>query len=798
MKILLVTWHFPPVNTVAALRTGKLAEFLANQGVEVTVVTSRKQSDEKSLSLNSDKIKTIETEYVDLDRWLNPVSVLRRIKGAIFPAKKPIDSGEPAVSSVKKESDADQPKSEPSFLWRFFSSIFTDVILFPDKYLGWFLTLYPAIVREAKESRPDFIIVTGPPFTPFLATALAAKRCKINWIGEYRDRWMDDPYAEWPQWRRRFDHWFEKKLLSSASAIVTVSPKWKRYFENKFRRPVGIFLNGYDPESFDVEPTLSHEGLPLLVTHMGRCYPNRRDPSQLFEALSRGRFTPDEIKFRFYGWALEYVEEKVREYGVEEFVEILPPVPYKESIALQTGGDALLLMQWNNKADEGNIPAKLFEYLAAKRPIIAVGCETGFVAEEIHRRNAGLLSNDPDKLAAKLREWVEEKKEKKRLPILPESCRKGLSRGEQLAQYQGFLERGVQENRNRRSSERRQSTNRFRAGDRDIKPVASDKLEQPLASIIVDTEEDFNWFAPFRRTGHEVSSVSSQHLAQDIFDRYGIKPSYLIDYAVLENSEASEIFRNLHEQGKCELGVQLHPWINPPYKEWLNSNNSFPHNLEQELFDEKLEALTALFENRFGFSPVVFKSGRYGLDRNCLDALRQKGFLVDTSLIPWSSYSEQGGPNFLGAPSSPFWFGQDPGILELPVTRGLEGLLSGTPAEHLFSLTHTGFGTSINLAGLMTKTGLLERVTLSPEGNTFRSHKRLVEKALSRNQKIFFYNYHSPSLATGNTPYVRTEADLEKFLERIDNFCAFFIKDVGGRFVTPQEMHTIFADFEED
>ena len=784
MKIMLVTWHFPPVNTVAALRTGKLAEYLAEQGVDTTVITVSKDSDDTSLPLNSDGVRIIETNFFDLDRWLNPVSLAKRLIRRIKPSRKAAAASSGPASSGGSGSTL--PREKPP-LWKFFSGLFEHLILYPDKYIGWFFKLYPAILREARATNPDFIIASGPPFTAFLAAAAASKRLGIPWIAEYRDRWMDDPYATWPQWRRRFDHWFEKKILSGAAAIITVSPKWESYFAETFKKPVGIFMNGFDPENFEVEANPCHEGLPLVITHMGRCYPERRDPSKLFEALKTGHFTPEEVTFRFYGWNLDYVAEKVKEHGVEAFVEILPPVPFKQSIALQKGCDVLLLMQWNNIADEGNIPAKLFEYLASRRPVIAVGCESGFVAETIHSRDAGLLSNCPEKLAAAMRNWVDEKHSRGRLPILPESTSAGLTRSDQLQKYLTFLQRGLTEKKNEIRASNSQNIGLELTSASEIEITRQDHLEKPLALVIVDTEEDFDWDGPFRRTGHSLASVFDQNRAQRIFDHHKIKPCYLIDYPILADDQARAVFREMHARGQCDLGVQMHPWINPPYQEWLNERNSYPHNLETALFREKLDHLIAAFVEAFDFRPRIFKAGRYGINRDCLDILIEYGFRVDTSVIPWSNYSQQSGPNFFGSPQAPFWFGKGRNILELPISRRLDGMLADTRAERLFNYTHSKIGERLKLGGVLSR-GFLERTTLSPEGNSLEIQQRLIRRSLANGNRIFLYSYHSPSLAVGNTPYVQSEKDLEDFLLNIERFISLFTNEFDGRFVTMDEL----------
>ena len=162
-------------------------------------------------------------------------------------------------------------------------------------------------------------------------------------------------------------------------------------------------------------------------------------PTPLFQALKRSGIQPGQVLIRFYGNNLDFFAECVKREQVEEFVEILPAVSHAQSVTIQRQTDILFLMQSPRQSDAGNVPAKLFEYLGAKRPIIAVGSEGGVVNRIIDEREAGLLSNDPARLARKLEEWVKIKEETGTIPHLPDKCTEGVARADQLAEYETFL-----------------------------------------------------------------------------------------------------------------------------------------------------------------------------------------------------------------------------------------------------------------------------------------------------------------------------------------------------------------------
>ena len=126
-------------------------------------------------------------------------------------------------------------------------------------------------------------------------------------------------------------------------------------------------------------------------------------------------------------------------HGVEDQVDIGGRVPYDESIALQMNADILLLLQWNDPREAGNVPGKLFEYIGARRPVLGIGYEGGVPARILREREAGMVLNEPDAIAEALAEWLEIKRRDGAIPLLPGSVRDGLSRPEQYQGLEKFL-----------------------------------------------------------------------------------------------------------------------------------------------------------------------------------------------------------------------------------------------------------------------------------------------------------------------------------------------------------------------
>jgi len=312
----------------------------------------------------------------------------------------------------------------------------------------------------------------------------------------------------------------------------------------------------------------------------------------------------------------------------------------------------------------------------------------------------------------------------------------------------------------------------------------------PVLTVVIDTEEEFDWRAPFDREATGVENISCQVLAQRVMDRYGIVPTYVVDYPVASTPAAVSALRAIADAGGCEIGAHLHPWVNPPFEEPLDPFHSYPGNLPTPLQREKLSRLANCIADAFGRRPVVYKAGRYGLGPATFGILAELGFAVDVSIVPHTDFSRSHGPDFTLLPSEPF-LGPD-GIVALPLSVHFLGLLAGG-GEALYPLIAGKAGMRLRLPGLLSRTGLLERLRLSPEGHSFDDLARQTRSALSRGERYFMLTYHSSSLLPGANSYVRDEAEREVFLAKLDRFFDFFFGECAGRTQPCTEFATAVA-----
>lgn len=300
----------------------------------------------------------------------------------------------------------------------------------------------------------------------------------------------------------------------------------------------------------------------------------------------------------------------------------------------------------------------------------------------------------------------------------------------------------------------------------------------PTLMVVVDTEEEFDWAAPFAATSTAVSNIACQPLAQRIFEAHGVVPTYVVDYPVAATPAAVAVLRGFAAAGRCDIGAHLHPWVTPPAQGPVDAHHSYPGNLPPALERDKLAALTQAIEAAFGRRPVVYKAGRYGVGPATAGILRGLGYRVDVSVVPHTDFSADGGPDFTALPEGPFILA--PGLTELPLSVQFTGALAGA-GRRLFPLLTGRTARRLRLPGIAARLRLLERLRLTPEGHGLADMQRQTRAALARGTRLFMLTYHSASLLPGATGYVRDNAGRDRFLATLDAYCRDFLGPLGGR-----------------
>jgi glycosyltransferase involved in cell wall biosynthesis len=268
----------------------------------------------------------------------------------------------------------------------------------PDRWVSWWLGAVPAGLRIIRQYRPDVIWSTYPIATAHLIALTLHRLTGIPWVADMRDPMTDVSYPSNPLTRKVY-RWIEKQAVKHATKVLCTTPGTIKMYQERFPEipPSRFFVieNGYDEENFQsAESTVAAtvaEKRPFTLVHSGVIYPSERDPRPFFEALSElvqnGRLVPGafQVILRATGHD-SYLKELIAQHRIESIVELAPPVPYREALAEMLSADGLLILQASNCNHQ--IPAKLYEYLRARRPILALTDPDGDTANKL--RAAGV------------------------------------------------------------------------------------------------------------------------------------------------------------------------------------------------------------------------------------------------------------------------------------------------------------------------------------------------------------------------------------------------------------------------
>jgi hypothetical protein len=290
----------------------------------------------------------------------------------------------------------------------------------------------------------------------------------------------------------------------------------------------------------------------------------------------------------------------------------------------------------------------------------------------------------------------------------------------------------------------------------DCPPPSSARLRLPDAmgrrfAIFADAEEEFDWKRPFSRDASSTEAIDALPKANRFFTDRGCVPTYLVDWPVVANPASAAVMHAMASDGRCDIGTQLHPWVNPPFEEDITVFNSYAGNLPPLLEAAKLKALTDKIERETGVRPTVYRAGRYGIGPNTAGVLGALGYRLDVSVRATFDYRNEGGPDFSQHPIWPWRLCH--GLAEVPLTVTKTGIL-----RHKI-----GFQDFAPARGFLARTGLFDRVPLTPEGVRLHDALIAVRQLLDSDHQLFSLSFHTPSVVPGHTPYVRTASDLKKF-----------------------------------
>ena len=317
-------------------------------------------------------------------------------------------------------------------------------------------------------------------------------------------------------------------------------------------------------------------------------------------------------------------------------------------------------------------------------------------------------------------------------------------------------------------------------------PIDPDPSQPPTLYVVVDTEAEFDWARPLERELTNVGAVDHIERGQAVFDPYGLRPVYVVDYPIASNPGSVAHLRNILERHGCEIGAHLHPWTTPPYDESMSERNSYPGNLPPALERAKLQNLVEVIETSFGVKPLFYKAGRWGFGPSTARNLSECGIKVDFSILPGADLRWKDGPDFSALEPVFYWVGNRD-VLTAPMTRSTVGLLPSL-GPWIDRASRAPLLHALPLRPILARTRVADTITLTPEGVTTQEQIRLIKALLARGTRQFVLHYHSPSLQAGNTSYTPDEASVAVFIQRLADVCRFFFEEIGGQPGYPRDL----------
>jgi len=384
VRALFISFFYPPFNSIGGLRVSKMTRYLRDLGWDVRVVTAAEDDLPADLGLEIPVGNVIRVDYLDVNALPKRILGRGRVRSRGFET----DKGSAVLGTLGRA--------------------YRDVVNFPDGQIGWFRPALTAARALVEEWRPDVLVSSALPATAHLVANRLAKQYAIPWVAEYRDPWC------MPGRRRRswplslLERKLEDRVLRGASAIVTVSDAWAQMYRGRFRGvPVYTVPNGFD--SSDLEQAKPPEGPPLRILYSGRVY-ERQNPMLLLRAVRAlvdgAPLVARTIRLEFVGRYLGSVRRAVSSLGLDSVVVVSEPLSHRAALAAQQAAHVLVLLLGMDD-DVGWRPAKLYEYLGARRPILVIGGTAQHEAWVVLREcRAGVAVDTVENAAAQLQAWA--------------------------------------------------------------------------------------------------------------------------------------------------------------------------------------------------------------------------------------------------------------------------------------------------------------------------------------------------------------------------------------------------------
>lgn len=380
-KILIITYYWPPSGGAGVQRWLKFAKYLPEYGWQPVILTV------------DPRYATYPQRDESLEGEIDPQCLVYRTKSfelynlyRLLSGKKEVPYG--GFANELKEGWGQK-----------ISKFLRGNFLLPDPRRGWNKYAVKKAIELIGQYHIDTIVTTSPPHSTQLIGLELKRKLKVKWVADLRDPWTDIYYySHFRQTAlaRSMDRRMERKVIEMADRIVTVSQDFKRIFVEKSPLDIAsktvVIPNGFDEEDFDVLP-VSRETKKVL-TYIGTIS-EAYDLSGLIKALSAlTEQSKEGLKIRFVGNVPRSVEQRLLSTGLS--VEFTGYVDHARAVEYLLLSDMLLLVIPKVDNNGGILPGKVFEYLAARKPILAIGPGKGDLDQLIKETKCGMLFDYQD------------------------------------------------------------------------------------------------------------------------------------------------------------------------------------------------------------------------------------------------------------------------------------------------------------------------------------------------------------------------------------------------------------------